>query len=112
MAAVKAGVVRPPKNMVIIPNAMMVVYARMLFKSVCTSASTDPHNAVAAPTITSVVIQMVVPPQHRMKSDKQVYTSLHHCSGMKKCANRGRRFHGVGQPEMKRELRGFGKCAD
>ena len=34
MAAVRAGVVRPPRNMVIMPSAMIVVWAKTLFRSV------------------------------------------------------------------------------
>ena len=50
--------------------------------------------------------------QNRMKPGQQINAGLDHGCRMQKRADWRRRGHGVGQPEMKRKLGGFGEGAD
>ena len=47
--------------------------------------------------------------QHRRKARQQVNTRLHHGGRMEIGRNRRRRLHGIGQPELERELRALGE---
>ena len=50
--------------------------------------------------------------QQRTEAREQVDAGLHHGGGMEEGRHRRRRFHGVGQPEMERQLRRFGEGGD
>ena len=48
---------------------------------------------------------------HRVQPHQQVDAGLHHGGGMQVGGDRGRRFHGVGKPEVEGELRRLGEGA-
>ena len=52
------------------------------------------------------------PRKHRPQAREQKHAGFHHGGGVQIGAHRRGRGHGVRQPEMERELRGFGKAAD
>src|SRR5699024_3662303 len=54
----------------------------------------------------------LLPAKKWSETSYQVNTSLHHCRGMQISTYRGRRFHCIRQPNMKRKLTGLRKSPE